>query len=138
MVKPDLTTQMLNAGRQLLELLDRQRFRAPACFWFYFPESDRWRFVIASPEVRVRGPHAAYRKVQALARKIPGASEVFAPGDVALVKDSDPLVTLLRKAISTGPGISGVRFTNNSINGTLIDDAYIYRLASPSAGRTSG
>ena len=78
--------------------------------------------------MRVRGPHAAYRKVQALARKIPDAAEVFAPGDVTLVKDNDPLVALLRKAISTGPGISGVRFTNNSINGTLIDDAYIYRL----------
>jgi hypothetical protein len=138
MVKPDLTTQMLAAGRQLLELLDRQKFRAPACFWFYFPESDRWRFVIASPEVRVRGPHAAYRKVQALARKIPDAAEVFAPGDVTLVKDNDPLVALLRKAISTGPGISGVRFTNNSINGTLIDDAYIYRLTSSAEGRTFG
>jgi hypothetical protein len=44
------------------------------------------------------------------------------------VKDNDPIVVLLRKAISTGPGIAGVRFTNNSVNGTFIDDAYIYRL----------
>ncbi|MGH2361825.1 MAG: hypothetical protein ACRDGM_14960 [bacterium] len=128
MVKPDLTTQMIDAGRQLLELLDRQKFRARACFWFYFAESDRWRFVIASPEVRVRGPHAAYRKVQALARKVPDAAEVFAPGDVTVVKDNDPLIVLLGKAISTGPGVSGVRFSNDSINGTFIDDAYIYRL----------
>jgi len=54
---------------------------------------------------------------------------VFAPGDITVVKDNDPLVVLLRKAISTGLGISGVRFTNNSINGTFIDDAYIYRLS---------
>lgn len=123
MVKPNLTTQMIEAGCHLLELLDRQKFRARACFWFYFPESDRWRFVVASPEVRVQGPHDAYRKVQALARKVPQAAEVFAPGDVTVVKDNDQLVVLLRKAISTGPGISGIRFTNNSI-----DDAYIYRL----------
>jgi hypothetical protein len=44
------------------------------------------------------------------------------------VKDNDPLVLLLRKAIVTGPGISGIRFTSNSVNGTFIDDAYIYRL----------
>jgi len=50
MVKPDLTTQMIDAGRQLLELLDRQQFGARASFWFYFPESDRWRFVVASPQ----------------------------------------------------------------------------------------
>ncbi len=128
MVKPDLTTQMIDAGRRLLELLDRQKFLARACFWFYYPEPDRWRFVVASPEVRVHGPHTAYRKVQALARKVPGVAEVFTPGDVTVVKDNDPLVVLLRGAVSTGPGISGIRFTNNSINGTFMDDAYIYRL----------
>ena len=112
MVKPDLTTEMINAGRQLLELIDRQNFRTAACFWFYFPESDRWRFVIASPEVRVHGPHAAYRKIEALARRVPRAAEVFAPGDLTVVKDNDPLVVLLRKAISTGASITGIRFTN--------------------------
>ncbi len=129
-VKPDLTAAMINAGRQLLELMDRETFRVPACFWFYFPESDRWRFVVASPEVRVRGPHAAYRKVEAIARRVPSAGDVFAPGDLTVLKDNDPLVILLRKAISTGPGISGIRFTNNAINGTVINDAYIYRLTS--------
>lgn len=128
LVKPDLTTEMIDAGRRLLEFLDRQKFRARACFWFYFPDSDRWRFVVASPEVRVRGPHAGYRKVQALARRVPGAADLFAPGDVTVVKDNDPLVVLLPKAISTGPGISGIRFTSNSVNGRFIDDAYIYRL----------
>ena len=129
-MKPDLTQAMIDAGRQLLELLDRQNLRVLAGLWFYFPESDRWRFVIASPEVRVRGPHAAYQKIEALARKVPNASEVFAPGDLTVVKDNDPLIVLLRRAISTGPSISGVRFTNNSINGTFIEDAYIYRLTS--------
>jgi hypothetical protein len=128
MVKADLTKEMIDAGRQLLELLDRERFRAKGCFWFYFPESDRWRFVVASPKVRVRGPHAAYRKIQSLARRVPRGTELFAPGDLTAVKDNDPLVVLLRKAVSTGSGISGIRFTNNSVNGTFIDDAYIYRL----------
>ena len=38
-----------------------------------------------------------------------------------------PVVALLRTAIRTGPGISGIRFKNNVIDGTLIEDAYIYR-----------
>jgi hypothetical protein len=58
-VKANLTSEMIDAGRELLEALDRAKFRARACFWFYFPESDRWRFVVASPEVRSRGPLAA-------------------------------------------------------------------------------
>lgn len=135
MVKPDLTTQMIDAGRQLLGLLNRQKFCVRACFWFYFPESDRWRFVVASPEVRVRGPRAVYGKIQALARKVPDAAEVFAPGDVTVLKDTDPLVVLLRRADSAGRGISGARVINNSIDGTFIDDAYIYRLPSESTGK---
>lgn len=127
-MKPDLTADMIDAGRRLLELLDSQGFPARACFWFYFPESDRWRFVVASAEVRVRGPHTAYRQVQTVARNVPDATKLFGPGDVTVVKDNDPLVLLLRKAIVTGPGISGIRFTSNSVNGTFIDDAYIYRL----------
>jgi hypothetical protein len=90
-VKADLTPQMLDAGRRLLELLDRRKFPARACFWFYFPEAGRWRFVVASPEVRVHGPRAAYRKIQTVARAIPDAAEVFGPGDVTVVKDNDPL-----------------------------------------------
>lgn len=127
MVKTDLTTEMIVAGRRLLEAFDRGGFRAPACYWFYFPESDRWRFVVASPEVRTRGPHAVYRKVQTLARKVPDVANVFGPSDVTVVADKDPLVTLLRSVVAI-PGIGGVRITNSSINGTLIDDAYIYRL----------
>ena len=68
----------------------------------------------ASPEVRLHGPHAAYRKVEGIARKVPGSTEIFAAGDLTVIKDNDPLVVLLRKAISTGPGVSGIRFTNNS------------------------
>jgi hypothetical protein len=41
------------------------------------------------------------------------------------------MLSLLRVAISTGPGISGIRFTHNTINNVLIEDAYIYRLESP-------
>ena len=128
MVKPDLTPEMIEAGRRLLALLDGRQFGARACFWFYFPESDRWRFVVASPKVRARGPRAAYQKVETLARKVPNAADIFALGNVTVVTDKDPLVVLLRKAVSTGPGISGIRVTNNAVNGTFIDDAYVYRL----------
>ena len=48
--------------------------------------------------------------------------------DLALAKPDAPLVTLLRNAVRTGSGIHGIRFSNNVMNGTVIEDAYIYRL----------
>jgi hypothetical protein len=48
--------------------------------------------------------------------------------EMSLVKREDFIVTLLKKALKTDPGISRIRFTGNVINGTLIEDALIYRL----------
>ena len=48
--------------------------------------------------------------------------------DIAVSKPKNPLLKLLKIAIKTGPAISGIRFTNNVINGQLIKDAHIYRL----------
>jgi hypothetical protein len=48
--------------------------------------------------------------------------------DVTVIDSNDSLISLLRVAIKTGDGMSGIRFTNNVINGALIEDAYIYRV----------
>jgi hypothetical protein len=45
-----------------------------------------------------------------------------------MVSPKHPLLQLLKGAIQTGPGINGIRFSRNMINGTYIDDAFIYRL----------
>jgi hypothetical protein len=128
MVKREFTTEMIAAGRQLLELLDRHKFPACAAFWFYFDESACWRFVVASPEVRTGGSIAAYRKIRALVRKIPGANEVFGPSNLTALEDDDRLIVALRRANSRGPKLAGRRLTGEAINGTMIDDAYIYRV----------
>ena len=68
----------------------------------------------------------AYTKVQGALRKI--STEHFGLDDVAVAKPNAPILRLLRLAVRTGPGITGIRFTKNVINGHLIEDAYIYRL----------
>jgi hypothetical protein len=128
MVKREFTTEMIAAGRRLLELLDRHKFPTCAAFWFYFDEAARWRFVVASPEVRTRGSIAAYRKIRALVRKIPEAHEIFGPSNLTALEDDDRLIVALRRANSRGPKLGGRRITGEAVNGTLIDDAYIYRV----------
>jgi uncharacterized protein YbjQ (UPF0145 family) len=42
------------------------------------------------------------------------------------------LIELLSTAIQTpADAVAGIRFSNNTINGQLIPDAYIYRLTRP-------
>jgi len=49
--------------------------------------------------------------------------------DLVLEKPDARIVELIRKAVRTGPAVSGIRFKNNVVDGTLIDDVYIYRAA---------
>jgi hypothetical protein len=114
------------AGRRLLQELDKRHFPIDAALWLYRPEEDDWRLMLATPLVDEFGPSEGYRRLQRVVQKVPGTR--LSLSNVELASPEDPFITLLRSAISTGPGIHGVRFSRNSINGVFIEDAYIYRL----------
>lgn len=135
MVKLELTPEMIEGGRRMLERLDAAKFRARACFWMYDSEAQRWRFVVASPEVRTQGPLVAYRKIDTVARRMQGGTELFGLGDVTVKADNDPFIRDLRAALKTGPGIHGVRVVRNRINGTVLEDAFIYRARAMQSSR---
>ncbi len=134
MASATLVDRKIELGRQLLLSLDRRNFQVPAAFWFYVSEANDWRLIIASPDVDSQGPRATYAKIQAAADSDLLAGELSLR-EISVVSPKDPLVKLLGMAVSTGHGISGIRFTQNTINNTFIEDAYIYRL---SRGPTEG
>lgn len=127
-VKEALSGEMISAGAELTRQLDKARFSVYASLWFYVPETNTWRFIIASPDVRTRGLKKAYKQVQSIVSKVPEDQPRIALKDITVVDSTDPLISLLRVAIKTGDGISGIRFSQNMINGVLIEDGYIYRL----------
>jgi hypothetical protein len=127
-VKESLSAEMIDAGNELVQQLDKIKFVVHAALWLYLPEANNWRLIIANPEVDSHGPKRAYRKIQnALARMSQELPKV-ALRDITVVDTNDPLISLMRTVISTGNEISGIRFSHNVIHGTLIEDAYIYRM----------
>lgn len=127
MVKSILTSELIRAGEQLVERLDRGGARADAAFWLYDPEPDTWRLVFVRPGVSEEGPRKAY---EAIHRVMASSSE---PSPITLrditVKAPDArIVQLVRASLENHPGASGVRLTNHGVNGTLIEDAYVYRV----------
>ncbi len=127
-VKESLSGEMLSAGAELTRRLDESRFIVSASLWFYISESNTWRFIIASPEVRTQGLKKAYKQVQSVVSRISEGQTKIPLKDITLADSKDSLISLLKVAIKIGDGISGIRFSQNMINGVLIEDAYIYRL----------
>jgi hypothetical protein len=126
-VKESLSREMIDAGTELTRLLDESRLILDAALWYYSSENNYWVFVVASPEVRTQGPRNIYKKVQTVISRSFGGHSIITLKDISVVDSKDPLIMLLRNAV-TVDGVSGIRFSQNVINGVFIEDAYIYRL----------
>ena len=64
-----------------------------------------------------------YKRIQNAISALGDELHGLALDAATLAKPDAPNVSLLRVAVETGPGISGIRFTNNVIDGAVIDDA---------------
>jgi hypothetical protein len=133
MVETQLSPELIAEGAALVENLDKTGVSPDAAFWFYFPDIGAWKLLLAEVKVGAEGPREVYKTVQKTLTALRNQVTHLSLENVALAKPDAPVVRLLRQAIATGPGISGIRFTRNVINGTLVEDAYIYRLKKPAA-----
>ena len=128
LVKESLSEQMISAGSDLIRRLDEAGLKVSGALWFYDTDSNDWRLIIVSPDVRVKGVKTVYEEVQSVVRATPDDQSIISLKDISVVDSDDPLISLLKVAIKTDNGISRIRFSRNIINGTLIEDSYIYRL----------
>ena len=124
-----LSEEMIKAGASVIAQLDRDNLPVGAALWLYYPEAEVWRLVIGLPKVKSQGPKQAYERVQSTMSKIPNTESTIGLQNISVVDTTEPLLALLRRVIATtGGGISGIRFSRNTVNGVLVEDAYIYRL----------
>lgn len=124
-----LSVEMISAGQALIRELDKAGFAVSSALWLYLDEADRWRFLVANPEVGVSGPRRAYKQVLAVRGKMPLEDRIDL-NDISVIDSKDPLISSLKTKLATLPnGSRGTRFMRTVINNTFIDDAYIYRLS---------
>jgi hypothetical protein len=128
MVEADLTKELIDAGAKLVQKLDKRGLAPDAAFWLYSPEEQTWKLVLVEVKLAKKGPKAAYAEIQKILADEKELGNLKLD-DLVLEKPDTRIVELIRKAMRTGSGIAGIRFKNNVIDGTLIDDAYVYRAA---------
>src|SRR6266550_4760732 len=95
-VKESLSERMISAGAELTRRLDEAGFVVAAALWFYDPESNDWRLIIASPGVHTKGLKTFYKEVQSVLRTMPEDEYAISLKDISVVDLSDPLISLLK------------------------------------------
>jgi hypothetical protein len=133
MVGTSLTPKLIEEGAALVQALDKAGVSPDAAFWFYSSDIQGWKLVLAEMKLGPEGPRKIYRQIQRTLSSLPQDDRAISLDDVAVAKPDAPIVAVLKRAVRTGPGVSGIRFTQNVVDGILIEDAYIYRLAKPAA-----
>jgi hypothetical protein len=128
MVETQLTPELVREGAALVEKLDASGASPDAAFWFYYPDTHSWKLFLVEMKLAQEGPREAYRSVQKALQALRNEVVHLSLEDVAVAKPDMPLVALLSRVISTGPGMGGIRLSRNVINGQMIEDAYIYRM----------
>ncbi|MCA9233154.1 MAG: hypothetical protein KDA57_21080 [Planctomycetales bacterium] len=128
MVESVLNEKLIEDGRSLVQSLDDSGIDVQGALWFYFSEQSLWRLLIETPMVESAGPRDTYSKIQSSLSKLKKQGNSLSLDEVALAKPEADLLKLLRLMVSTDSGLHSMRFSNNMINGQLIEDAFIYRL----------
>jgi hypothetical protein len=115
----------LEAGLTLVETLDVNSMPPAAAFWRYLPESTSWRMILAFDSVETEGKRATYEKLQSA---IEGFQAIRLK-DITVVSPRDKLIVGLRRVLRVRRHLqTPVRLTSTVVNGSYIDDLYIYRL----------
>jgi len=126
LVKDVLTKEMIEGGKELVKHLDKAKVRITSAFWFFMSESNTWKLIITSPDVKKTGPRKLYEKIVDLLPNI-STQHRLALAHIQVVQNNDPLVSSLRSGIKTGKTISGISVSGSTYLTQHIGDAFIYR-----------
>jgi len=128
MVKEQLTSEMIQLGKDVLNRLDDTELDIRSALWFYLEDSEKWRLILATPQVRVEGPKKVYQQVKRVLSQIESERTVIDLKDISVVEENHSIIKIISAAVGKISGVSEERFSRNTINGHYIEDALIYRL----------
>ena len=131
MATSQLVRSEIEAGLELVRVLDRAKLGIVAALWLYSSDTETWRFVLAVDEDSkgVSGKYlAAARAISTWLEDHPNQAPVLDLSRVRFLSASDPLITGLSKFVRMD-GLGEVRASNNIVNGVYVEDALIHRLA---------
>lgn len=117
----------IDLGRRVIAALSRAGIPVALGLWAFTSEPEEWRLTIATPVVDELGSLAAYGKVRKALQKA-GIESEFPLMHVFLRSPKDRVLRSLQKESQAlaNLGREDYRLVNASIEGSFVEDAYLY------------
>jgi len=127
LVKEVLSSEEIEAGKELLGRLDAAKLEVIAAYWIFDPEVGVWRLEFVSPLVKSKGPLWFYAKIDNLLDAEPKLSPRL---DFSVINIQGPNYSFYKElvsAVKSRKDLSEVRLNRILVAGQLVD-LYVYRL----------
>src|SRR6266478_433812 len=100
----------------LVQSLDSQGDKPSSVVWYYFPDADEWRLLIAGPSFDTLLPKEEARAYQRVAEALSRTQvDSLSIGEIKIVRTDYPLLKATRFFLKTGPdAIVRAHFRDNS------------------------
>jgi hypothetical protein len=124
MAAKDLSPQLVEAGKRLLEVTDRLGMRAQGAAWIYDSALEEWRYYLVTSLIDTIGRRKVYELLLTAFEHV-DLPEGLTMVDVYLGSPSDAFFRLVASAIDVQN--SAARFKNCVFNGIAFDGV-VYRM----------
>jgi len=113
----------------LVKILEDQGDKPSTIIWYYFPDADEWRLLLAGPTFDALLPSQEARAYQKVAEALTRAEVTsLTIGEVKLIKTDYPLLNATRFLIGTPPNaLIRAHFKDNRVNGIFIKEMLVLR-----------
>jgi hypothetical protein len=124
-----LVESQISDSISLIKSLEDQGDKPSIVVWYYFPDAEEWRLLLAGPSFDALLPKEESRAYQRVAEALNRAGvKSLTIGEIKLVKTDYPLLKAMRFLIGTPPdAIVRAYFKDNSINGIFIKEMLVLR-----------
>jgi hypothetical protein len=117
----------LDAGAEILRIMDRAAVRVSVAAWIVLDEYGDWRLLLSSRQLDGAGPGKASGLVfdALVAADFP----VEKTPTILILPMTDPTVRTLRRIFSKARTVEGMRLGGQMIGKRWVEDGYVYRVS---------
>jgi hypothetical protein len=128
MATATLLSHEIAEGQRLIDALNAAHLSVDSALWNYAPEPETWRLMLTSPLYDSEGPLKTYGEILSVFREVKPELKIDWTALVAVSPKHDLIEGLRQEQQKWNLDLSGRRLTNNRVNQTWIEDAYIYQI----------
>lgn len=128
MATTTLVSYEIEEGQRLIDALNAANLSVDSALWIYAPEPETWRLTLATPLYDRKGPLKTYGEILSVFRQVKPELKIDWTALVAVSPQHELIKGLRQSQQDWNLDLSGTRLTNNFVDRTWVEDAYIYQI----------